>query len=466
MDKKEELFSIYNTRKLYYKKIFFKGAFFRCEDNNFIPIKLFFVPINDDNNYKDNLMIYNNLLLIEYFIDLKQFETFLKTAEEDFIFEKKSYLLKISKNYFDYFTKQENNLYQDNERIMVNESRSFPKSNLRQWSTKVYILYNNFNDGCNSNYNNESRLPLPIIKDQPIMPTIQEAISWWFDKDKNEELSQISDNRIILFFPDYKARIKNVKLTKSNIIINVEINSNITLNDLKGKYFLKYNDKSYDFGDIEFKATEHAIDITQNIERFYLAIYDIKNPLSRLDYRDFNWSYVWYPQFGNRQLLDIEIENTDENFIEYLISTGENKHIEYKLKIDKEDSKEFLESVCSFLNTKGGNILIGVDDHANVKGIEEKEITGYKQRIHDLIDFYIEPQDFNDTITVQDIKYGDKKIINIAIQEGKNKPYNYKGQGFYIRTDGTDRLANRIEIDNIYPKPNVNNILNNEYSYP
>lgn len=412
MNKREELFSIFKSRTSYYKKVFFKGVFFRCGDY-FIPIKLFFIPINADNDYKDDLKLYDNLLLIEDFIELEQFDLLLKTAEEDFIFENKSYLLKISKNYFNYFANQENNSYQDNERIMINESRSFPISNLRQWPTKVYILYNNVHDVCNSGYFNESRLPLPIIKEQPIMSTIQEAISWWFDKDKNEELSQIVNNGIILFFPEYRARIKNIKLTKNNIVINIGINSNINLNDLKGKYFLKYNDKSYDFGDIEFKTTEYVIDINQSMERFYFVIYDIMNPLSRLerlDYRDFDWNYSRYPYFGNRQLLDIEIENTDENYIEYLISTGENERIEYKVEIDGKDPKEFLESVCSFLNTKGGNILIGVDNNSNIKGIDEEKIESYRQKIFNLIDFHIEPSDFNDNILIQDVKYKDKKI--------------------------------------------------------
>ena len=38
----------------------------------------------------------------------------------------------------------------------------------------------------------------------------------------------------------------------------------------------------------------------------------------------------------------------------------------------------------------------------------------------------------------------------MRINEGNNKPYNLKDKGVYVRKGSTDRIANRIELDEFY----------------
>ncbi len=56
---------------------------------------------------------------------------------------------------------------------------------------------------------------------------------------------------------------------------------------------------------------------------------------------------------------------TDKEF-ELIISQGEGYNTEFKRNLNKEISKE----ICSFLNSSGGKILIGVNDDNKVHGVK------------------------------------------------------------------------------------------------
>ena len=43
-----------------------------------------------------------------------------------------------------------------------------------------------------------------------------------------------------------------------------------------------------------------------------------------------------------------------------------------------------------------------------------------------------------------------KNVIVLTVFEGKDKPYQVKDKGFYLRMQGTNRLMTRYELDEIY----------------
>jgi predicted HTH transcriptional regulator len=57
--------------------------------------------------------------------------------------------------------------------------------------------------------------------------------------------------------------------------------------------------------------------------------------------------------------------------LDHLIAQGESATLEFKQSFDK----EAIETVCAFANAKGGKVLIGVTDTAQIKGIEVSEET-------------------------------------------------------------------------------------------
>jgi len=66
--------------------------------------------------------------------------------------------------------------------------------------------------------------------------------------------------------------------------------------------------------------------------------------------------------------------------IEGLLREGESERVEFKTNLREE--REILETICSFLNSKGGVILVGVDDFGRPVGLEigRKSLEGLVSR--------------------------------------------------------------------------------------
>ena len=66
------------------------------------------------------------------------------------------------------------------------------------------------------------------------------------------------------------------------------------------------------------------------------------------------------------------------DFIQNLLQKGEGFHCEFKESVNQLPSNLF-ESICAFLNTDGGTIILGVKDNAEIVGIEPRVINQIKK---------------------------------------------------------------------------------------
>ena len=107
----------------------------------------------------------------------------------------------------------------------------------------------------------------------------------------------------------------------------------------------------------------------------------------------------------------------------------ETKTLEFKESI----TKTFLKTVCAFSNYEGGQIIFGIDDEGNIKGIENPEnvCIDIENRINDNID----PQ------PKYSIVVNKNNTITLTVVEGNNKPYFYNSKA-YKRNDTAT-----IEVD-------------------
>ena len=82
------------------------------------------------------------------------------------------------------------------------------------------------------------------------------------------------------------------------------------------------------------------------------------------------------------------------------------------------DTKESIGcAVCALLNTKGGSVLIGVDDHGQVLGEPgEKDTEALRIFLHK----HVTPQVLF-TVTLDDVQGG--KVISVDVPEGSDRPY-------------------------------------------
>ena len=127
-----------------------------------------------------------------------------------------------------------------------------------------------------------------------------------------------------------------------------------------------------------------------------------------------------------------------------MIKGGENLKVEFKETLsknlhtngkDKNLQISVLKNIVGFLNKSGGQLLIGVADNGEIKGIEEdfyKSDDNYKLRLSNLI---------NERIGLKETSYIDlhihtvrsKKICLINCSKARNPAY--LDGDFYVRTD-------------------------------
>ena len=125
-----------------------------------------------------------------------------------------------------------------------------------------------------------------------------------------------------------------------------------------------------------------------------------------------------------------------------MIKNGETETVELKATVG--DAPEFAETVVAFANQRGGVIIVGVDDKTNIVGLDSRN---HKDTITNIISSHCEQSiDYS----IEERLLNERRILLVQVKEGKDKPYMLREKGPYIRANGTDRIANRFELDEFY----------------
>jgi ATP-dependent DNA helicase RecG len=120
------------------------------------------------------------------------------------------------------------------------------------------------------------------------------------------------------------------------------------------------------------------------------------------------------------------------------IRRGEDIGTEFK--VDIRDLDAIARSVCAFLNTQGGTVFCGVDDHGRIVGIDAAG--EHVQAIHAHLLKVITPKALF-TVNVDD--EDGKAIISIEVPEGKDRPYVFAGS-VYVRQGSATRMADAAAL--------------------
>jgi len=121
-----------------------------------------------------------------------------------------------------------------------------------------------------------------------------------------------------------------------------------------------------------------------------------------------------------------------------IINNGENSYIEFKEEIIK--AKDLAEEIVAFANSKGGIILIGIDDDSNIIGVKDDNI---EEKIMNICRNNCIP---NIIPIYNEIILSDKTVSIINIPKGLDKPYYTVDHKYYIRVGTTKRIASREEL--------------------
>ncbi|MBK5195218.1 MAG: putative DNA binding domain-containing protein, partial [Proteiniphilum sp.] len=133
--------------------------------------------------------------------------------------------------------------------------------------------------------------------------------------------------------------------------------------------------------------------------------------------------------------------------IKSIIAQGEGIDIEFKKSHDAL-SRNVFETICAFLNRKGGHILLGVADDGKIEGIKEDTI---QDQLDILARDMNNPQVISPTfyLGTEVIEIDGRKIIYIYVPES-SQPHSYKGIIYDRNQDGDFKLTNQSLITNLY----------------
>lgn len=135
-----------------------------------------------------------------------------------------------------------------------------------------------------------------------------------------------------------------------------------------------------------------------------------------------------------------------EQELNSIIHAGEGLTTEFKTCREKLP-KNLFESICAFLNTKGGVVLLGVSDTGEVKGIEKSLVTRFKKEIANNSN---NPQKLSPAVylRVDEVKTEGKSIITIEVPESSQVHKTH--DTIYVRNqDGDYRVMHPVEIAKI-----------------
>lgn len=117
---------------------------------------------------------------------------------------------------------------------------------------------------------------------------------------------------------------------------------------------------------------------------------------------------------------------TQKEFLE-IISQGESETIEFKR--GKLLIATVGKLVTAFLNTKGGKIIVGVNENGGIVGLEDDVIERLEKFTLRIALNNIRPKA---SAAFKEVVVEEKRIAVIEVPEGKTKPYGYKGS-YFIR---------------------------------
>lgn len=140
--------------------------------------------------------------------------------------------------------------------------------------------------------------------------------------------------------------------------------------------------------------------------------------------------------------------------VKILIEEGEGFQLEFKRRISSPE--KIARTIISLANTKGGNILFGVDDDGKIVGVESEksEVELIEIAAKDYIDPPITPH-------IDIVPFDGRDVIVCYIEESDTKPHYYLGENHSVEKENT-RVYIRVNDKTMMASREVVKILQDE----
>jgi len=280
--------------------------------------------------------------------------------------------------------------------------------------------------------------PLPLKPELPLYPDGQTAWGQWM---KIEPTRIDLPGKFFFLFPNMESKIDQVVLTSKSIRISLAQGKE-AFSSLKGKLFVQeaYTGSYRPSANLDLTFAQGSAEVPLNLKPglIYLTLTSKAGDLV-----DVRKSYISYPAAPG-----VKFELSSEE-IQQIIDQGENETTEFKVEISK-NHLEFAETMVAFSNLRGGLILLGIDEHSEVKGVQDSDPVKLEERIQNFSREFCDPPV---KFTLKKVDLQGKSVFVVEIPEGSTKPYWLKNRGPMIRSGSTDRLMSRVEAQQTFSTP-------------
>ena len=145
-------------------------------------------------------------------------------------------------------------------------------------------------------------------------------------------------------------------------------------------------------------------------------------------------------------------QSIGDHWVKNLLDQGETELIEFKSTIrwniladrsDKSIELAWAKTIVAFLNSHGGSLLIGVDDNADIVGLEKdrfKNLDKLMLHVDNVIETHV-GMEFSDSIAIQIVGIDGKKVLVFQINPSSEPAFlsTNEGDDMYIRLGPSSR---------------------------
>ncbi len=131
-----------------------------------------------------------------------------------------------------------------------------------------------------------------------------------------------------------------------------------------------------------------------------------------------------------------------------LIDQGENSAVEFKSAQVHPDS--LAREIVAFANSQGGTVLLGVDDHGKIEGLDDTR--PWEEWVANIARHNVIPPL---TLEFQEVVWQGKRLALIDVPKGKDRPYQTSRNLFMIRVGSTSRAATQGELMRLFQQAGV-----------
>jgi hypothetical protein len=269
----------------------------------------------------------------------------------------------------------------------------------------------------------------PLAKaDLPLIVQPRDAIADWigYNPDEVNDLHR----GVALVLPDFRARISEILLGESEARVTVETSIRADKLLLKSSY--RYEDR-WEETTPELSEGHAVVPLVEGLPST-LAVFLLDSEADEV--LDWQEVYLGWTDLPSNVAFQLPKQRFD-----YLIEAGESDTLEYKELVNRGEWSRVMEDIVAMANHEGGNILIGVSNEAEVKGVlgsfptEDDLARAVREWIHPYLDCDVTPVDLRG-----------RTVLVVEVPEGREKPYFHRSKGPLVRRGSNNFPMPRDEV--------------------